>query len=259
VTDLTGKLDAVFVHTHLSGLWDASKDRWAVVLRAALSGTDILTITEWTQKPLGPEWFKDHGFTLVEFTGYGREECAIAVRDTTFKVTDRWCIPISKTAYALGSGKIRPRVHLAGVELEHRDSGHVLNVEVFHTPSAIEGRNSLIRGVKRVRALMECFSAIRAHRKTELAGEPVLLAADWNLNLKLPWVAALLKVQLRGLRSAWKRPFPKDGSHGKRLIDGVRISRKLRALGKGSRLRGRFAPFDHRMVRTVLGLDKHQR
>lgn len=252
-------LDAVFAHTHVSGLWDASKFRWADVLRAALRDSDIVTITEWTQTPLDPAWFKDRGFTLVRFDGdIGRTECAIAVKDATFKVTDRWCIPISKTLYALGSGKIRPRVCLAGVEVRHLESDRVVNFEVFHSPSAIEGKGGLIAGVRRVKANLECYAGIRQHRRIELKGEPLVVAADWNLDLKKLWVQTLLKTRV-GMQNAWKRPWPRGGSHGPRLIDGLRYTKHLRALGRGSRLGNPMPPFDHIMVKTVLGLHKRKR
>lgn len=238
-----------FVEAHISGLWDAPRGRWVALLKTAARAADVITVTEFTQDPTG-DWVPE-GFAKVHFTGLGRNECAIFYRIDTFpRALERWCIPISKTPYALGSGKVRPRVHLLGVELEHH-TGRKVNIEVFHTPSAIEGRNALIRGVRRTKALLECFSSIQTHKRAELRGEANLLAADWNLNLKLAWVRALLKVRLRGWHSAWRK-MPSDGSHGERLIDGVRVSRQLRVLGT-SRLANSFAPFDHRMVLTVIG------
>jgi hypothetical protein len=237
-----------FTEVHLSGLWDAPRPRWVALIKAAAYEADVITITEFTQLPIGA-WTPD-GFELIYYPGQGRNECAILYKTKTFpRVLDRWCIPISRTPYALGSGKIRPRIHLLGAELEHV-SGERANIEVWHAPSAIEGKNGLIRGVRRVKALFEALTAINLHRKAELRGEANVLAADWNLNLKRPWVAALLRAKLRGLRNAW-RIWPQGGSHGDRLIDGIRVSRKLRIVGS-SRLAKPFAPFDHRMVMTEL-------
>lgn len=244
-----------FTQVHISGLWDAPHDRWVALIKSAVrTGADIITITEFTQSPL-KGWLPE-GFQILHFTGDGRNECAILYRTSVFRPSKQrpWCIPISKTPYALGSGKVRPRVHLTGIELEHAETGNLVNVEVFHTPSAIEGRNALIRGVRRTKAMLECLSSIAAHRKAELRGEANILAADWNLNLRLVWVAALLRARLRGFRNAW-RVLPKGGSHGKRLIDGIRVSKKLRVIGS-SRLASLIRPFDHRMVITELAWAK---
>lgn len=251
------RFDAVFNHTHVSGLWDAPRERWLVLLKSVFRDSDVVTVTEFTQSPIG-EWLPE-GWAKIHVDGAGRNECAIFYRLDTWAPVERWCIPISKTPYALGSGKVRPRVHLLGAALRHVKSGRVVNFEVFHTPSAIEGKNGLIRLVRRSKAMLECLSAISLHRRADLKGEPVVLAADWNLNLKLVWVQAFLRARLRRLRSAWKRPLPDDGSHGKRLIDGIRISKHLRAIGRGSRLRSLIRPFDHRSVTTVLGLLAHER
>lgn len=238
-----------FTHIHVSGLWDAPRARWIALLKSAMRIADVITVTEFTQDPTHG-WLPD-GWSKVHFSGAGRNECAIFWKQSTFRTTREspWIIPISKTPYALGSGKIRPRVHLLGLELEHIATGKTANFEVFHTPSAIEGHGGLVAGVRRTRAMLECLSAVNIHRKTELKGEATVLSADWNLNLKLPWVQAFFRSRLRGFRSAWRRPLPSQGSHGKRLIDGPRFTNKLK-LSRSSRLAGIFRPFDHRMVIT---------
>lgn len=241
-------ITADFTHAHISGLWDARDRLWRIALSQAIkAGADVITVTEFTLDPIeAPK-----GWTKIHFSGEGRKECAIFFDNSVWALTERWCIPISKTLYALGSGKIRPRVHLVGVELVHRASGEILNVEVYHAPSAIEGGKGLVNGVRRVKAALECFAAIRAHRRRELKGEASILAADWNLDLRKAWVRALLKTRV-GLRNGWGK-LPRDGTRGKRIIDGVRYTAKhVRAIG-GTRLGPQTPTFDHRMVLTRFG------
>lgn len=235
-----------FTHIQLSGLWDASPARWQAAIDAACKRADIVTVTESTLL----RFHAPHGFVLIHFEGPGRNECSILYRKEMFEETgeDPWCLPVSKTPYALGSGKIRPRIHLLGVELRHRRTSEVVNAEVLHTPSAIEGKGGLVAGVRRTKALTEALAAITAHRKSELRGEASIIGGDWNLDLRKKWVQAFYRSTLRGFRNAW-RTLPKSGTHGKRVIDGVRFTKRLRVVGSSAVL-APVAGFDHRMVRT---------
>lgn len=240
-----------FVHIHASGLWDAPAERWQAYVNWLCGKADIVTLTEVTLRRFNVP----RGWDVVWFSGAGRNECAVLFKTSVFERTDEvaWAVPISRTPYALGSGKVRPRVHLIGVELRHKRSGNIVNAEVFHTPSAVEGKGGLIKGVRRVTALLECFSGVTAHRKVDLRGEASFVAADWNLDHKKAWVRALLRSSVRGFRTAWRDPLPRQGNmHFGRLIDGVRFTKQL-VLVERSRVLGRFSPFDHRAIRTEFG------
>lgn len=236
-----------FEHIHLSGLWDAPKVRWAAAITMAHRLASVVSVTEFTLAPVkAPK-----GWAVYHPSGEGRKECAI------FWDTEVWddpqgkfAEPISHTDYALGSGKTRPPVHLIGLSLRHRATGKRVTFEVLHTPSAIEGHGGLVAGVRRAKAMNEAMTGILKRRKAH-KHEDTVLSGDWNLNLKLPWVQAYFRARLRGFRNGW-RIMPKSGTHGKRLIDGVRITRRLRIIGS-SMVLSPVAGFDHRMVLTTIG------
>jgi hypothetical protein len=246
--------EPTFTHVHLSGLWDASHARWATALTEAMSAGDVVSLTEYTQEPLPLHWFEARGWGAVHFTGPGRAEGLIIWDKKVFDdPRDKFCLPISTTPFALGKGTIRPRTYLTGVTLRHRASGKSVTFEVYHSPSAVEGKGGLIARARRAKAWLECLGAIVKHKRVELKGQQTVLSADWNVDLRLAWARALLAARLPGFKSAWIR-FPQGfGTHGKRVIDGPRHTRRLRVLNGGSRLGKIINGFDHRMVVTDFG------
>lgn len=244
-----------FKHVHLSGLWDASHARWAAALTEAMRVGDVVSVTEYTQEPLPLHWFAARGWGAVHFTGAGRSEGLIIWDKEVFDdPSDRFCLPISTTPFALGKGTIRPRTHLTGVSLRHRKAGKRVTFEVYHSPSAVEGKGGLIERARRAKAWLECLGAIAKHKR-ELKGRAVVLSADFNIDLRKRWARTLLATRLRGFRSAWRK-LPAGGTHGKRIIDGVRYTRKLR-LTMATRLGKIIDGFDHRMVITGFAFRAH--
>lgn len=240
-----------FALPHCSGLWDAPAVQWAALTGRLCALGSIVTFTETTtHKPHGPKgWLAYHGEQKP-----GAFECSVLWDGAVWEQIGKgFAEPVSKTTFALGNGKPRPQVHLVGVVLRHRATGHELIVSVVHTPSAVEAARGLVHGARRAVAYTETLAGITRVRKSLRKAHPkaaFVVNGDWNLNLRLPWVSPLLRAGLRGLKSSW-RHMPKSGTHGsgRRVIDGGRHSRRL-VTKRGSTVLKRQAHFDHSPVLT---------
>lgn len=238
-----------FTHAHFSGLWNASALDWREAVETATVVASVVTFTETTVRnpSAGRKWGAYHGEERP-----GANEGSVLWNGAVFEQAGPgFAVPISSTVYALGNGRPRPRVHLIGVPLRHRETGRLVVVAVFHMPSAVEGRNALVRGVRRSTAYVEALAGMREQRRALREVHPgaaFLFAGDLNLNVRRPWVRAFLKAGLPGLRSAWKT-MPKRGTHGRRVIDDALHSRRLKVEGSARRL-ARPDGFDHAPVLT---------
>lgn len=246
-----------FYHVHHSGLWDASAAHWGVAVARACRAASVVSLTETTVfKPSGPKgWHAYHGESRP-----GANEATILWDGDVWEAVGRgFAVPLSKTPFALGKGTIRPRVHAIGQVLRHRTSGRVVVFLVVHTPSAVEGAGRLVAGARRANAYRETLAGLSRLRRSLRKAHPdaaFVISGDWNLNLRLRWAKALLRTAMPGVRSSWRR-MPKDGTHGPRVIDDARHTRRLTT--RGSILLPRVPTFDHTPVLTLFRFGKARR
>jgi hypothetical protein len=247
-----------FTHAHFSGRWDASARDWRRATRRATALASVVTFTETTSRnprPVGA-WAAYHG----EERPGANEGSVLWDGDVWEQHGPGFAVPVSRTIFALGNGKPRPRVHLIGVPLRHKPTGRVVVVAVFHMPSAVESARGLVPGVRRSAALVEACAGMVAYRRglrKEYPRAAFLFAGDLNLNVRRPWVRAFLRAALPGLRTAWKR-LPERGTHGSRVIDDARHSRRLQVVGTARRL-AKPDGFDHAPLLTRFRFRKGRR
>lgn len=239
-----------FVHVRASGLWDASASEWSAAVRYVTGLGDVCSFTETTlHEPKPPQgWHSWHGHETP-----GANEASILWDGRVWEVAGPgFSVPVSKTTFALGNGKPRPRIHLTGIPLRHRKTGRVVIFSEVHTPSAVEGKKGLVQGVRRSLAYRETLAGITAQRRAlrkVYPGAAFVVGGDWNVNLRLPWARATLRAALPGLASSWRR-LPVRGSHGngRRVIDDTRHSSRVTTVGATLLLRPK--GFDHTPVLT---------
>lgn len=244
----------LYSDVHQSGLWDATDAQWTAAAKQAVRHGAIASFTETTSfKPQPPKgWGAYHG----ENAPGANEATILWDRDEFDQIGPGFAVPVSKTSFALGNGKPRPRIHLIGVPLKHKASGRVVVRCVVHTPSAVEGKSGLVEGARRALAYRETLSGIASVRKSlrkRFPGAAIVVAGDWNLNLRLPWTKALIRTAMPGLKSSW-RSMPQRGTHGTRVIDDIRHNKRL--VVKRTGLLPRPLGFDHTPVLTIFRFAK---
>lgn len=122
-------------------------------------------------------------------------------------------------------------------------------VAAGHAPAHVQGPRGF-RELPRWAVSVAVYHAYLSGIKRRMKGrKPRVLALDWNLNLKAGWVRGYIAARFPGARCSWRRPWPKGGTHHRRIIDWL-LLRGLR-LVKASRLLRKFPGLDHRAVLTV--------
>lgn len=232
-----------FTYARASGLWDAGELAWVNAVRYVTRYGSVTGFTETTHHvPLRAGW------GTYRATTQGANECTIMWKRTVWEQAGpATAIQVSHTPYALGNGKPRPPIHLTVVPLQHRRTGRVVIFAEVHTPSAVEGHRGLLDRYRRAQVYRETLAGItraRRYYRRQYPDAPWIQGGDWNLNLRLPWVRALLAGALPGLRSSWRK-LPHRGTfgNGRRVIDDVRHTRDV--VTPGATLLQRPEGFDH--------------
>jgi hypothetical protein len=239
---------------HHSLRFDATDDQLAAALVHDLEHADVITVTE-AGSPSVQQVLRrvayEHGWRVYSPSRErGMDETAILWDPTvlqlehadTFQPTDRrldthrsgplWCHAL---LFSIVGAPAAQWWLLAG-----------------HAPAHVQGHRGFRQLVRWVVSVQVYHAYLAGIRKRMSGRTPCALALDWNLNIKTGWVRGYLRSRFPGMRSAWRRPFPQGGSHGRRLIDGLLV-RGLRILTP-SRLLKKFPGLDHHAVLTVLGV-----
>ncbi|WP_248582613.1 hypothetical protein [Nocardioides sp. InS609-2] len=240
-----------FVDSHAAGLWNAGPADWrglvTAVLDAEIDGVPVslLGMTETTQLTpwVPPGWGLFHDGPARDT---GRDECTIAWDESVWESAGPgWAEPLTGKMFRLEDGRVRPRVHAVGKPLRHRVTGHgIVRVEL-HAPSGTDGGTGLRRN-ERAAVTRDILAGRRQLKKAlrkQYPGFQILESADENVDLRRQWVRQLLD-RAGGIGIWVKRRLPGRGTHGPRLIDGSRHSRRLRLVL--ARVLARVRPFDHR-------------
>lgn len=123
-------------------------------------------------------------------------------------------------------GKLGRRFLVGTQRLRHRGTGRLCRFSTGHAPSGIEGR----AGRWRVGALLGRIASARngfdrwgrTARRWQRGRRVQVLSLDANLDQRLaPW-RVYLDRELGG-RSVWHEDRPELGTHGRRVIDDVRV------------------------------------
>jgi hypothetical protein len=232
-------------HVHTSGRFTATTEQLTAALdfyAGITSGgedADVITLTEVSPDKYDAaliEWSEQHGWALHHPTIRGRDECAVLSR----RPLDRrkaWRL----TDLTLKSGRTAP-IYLVAAHLQ---DGPWFGV--WHSPAHNMGLSHTGKAAFPTRVYLSALTGLRAARLKMHSGG-VVLAADWNLDLRRPDIAARLAKPYPHMKFAVDaHQIPTDGG---RVIDGVLTNLPIEATG--STLDAQ-PGFDHKSVLTVLG------
>lgn len=235
-------------HIHSSGRYDRSPASVARAVRQYAKVCNLITLTEMQDRERSNA-LKMDGWTVTKFYGPGDGDPALVSKDSDWIVIQKWSHQLSKYEQRRGPGGPRPP-HSLTVLLRHRESNKKLLVSVVHLPSHVEG-NWFDRFYWRVFVWKDCHKHWKENmiRLRRSHNAKVMMVADWNLNFKRLVFRRLVKRLHPDLTLTWRKPFPRGGTHKRRIIDATLTN--LRVLHK-ARLIEDDASSDHRPYREVL-------
>lgn len=225
-------------HVHASGRFTASPEQLVTALTLYATGyrADVITLTEVSpdkyDEPLA-RWAVGAGWHLHHPTGPGRDECAILSRQRfesrgVHRLTDL-TLKVGRTAPIY---LITAKVH----------DGPWFGV--WHSPAHNGGLKPQFWAT---RVYLSALQGLRAARMTMRGGDGVVLAADWNLDLRRPLIRDHLSKPYPHMRFASSRTS--QPTNGGRVIDGVLTNLHI---AHRSRTLPEQPGFDHAAVLTVL-------
>lgn len=191
---------------HASGKWDSENDDVATVIAKWIETYRPAFISH-TEAARHRDSLFAAGYTTWHPYGIdGQAECAVMVRDDVRASAkpvrlSRLGIPrrMGDQPFALDLDVTEPVKH-------HR--------LIVHMPSGVEGLTGL-RHNAQAAVYRDAIEGLKAH--VALIDGPVVITADWNLNLRRPWVRRYLRSHFPGFTFT---PLPaRGGTHGPRFID----------------------------------------
>jgi hypothetical protein len=189
------------------------------------------------------------GWEVVKYTGPGDGDPTILV-GPDYQVIKTWSHRLTKFEQRRGPGG-PPPAHATTALVEQRSSGKKFLVSVAHLPSHVEGK-WYRRGYYRVfvwKDALKNWKAILSALRHQTGVKRFVIVADWNLNFKRKVFRSLMGRLFPTLRLTWSPPFPKDGTHHRRIIDGTVTNLRIY---KKPRLYKDDASSDHRPYREIL-------
>lgn len=147
------------------------------------------------------------GYGVVHPRGdEGQAECAIQYRlDGPARIGTGWPIRLSSLPIPRRSGDFCYATYA-----EFEDHHHL----AIHLPSGVEGPGGLLDN-EQARVYRDAIGGLR--RFVAGLGGPVIISADWNLDLRQPWVKDYLRTHFPDFTPT---AIPvAGGTHGKRFID----------------------------------------
>lgn len=238
------------VHVHASGCARASShQQWrALTTWVKDAEADVAVLTEALgHYATSRAWAKLNGYHIVQSVKRGEGECAILIRrGYGHSYVEHWRY---LTPLRLRTARKAPLVAVKSCVIDN-DHTHLTWVTGAHLPAHVEGQAGLKPGwashVYRAAALG--WSEMRFGKQAP----GYIIAADWNLNTRRPWVRAYLRSLFPGTKPGWDVDrLPLNGTHGGRLIDGPRSNLPV---AEPSKILPAMSGFDHRAVRTVYRL-----
>lgn len=250
-----------FRHIHASLLWKVSRANRRRELDHYRERADLVTTTETSGRRdrkaiFGnvPGWqhYRPGG-------GAGKRQTTITWRSDVFERDGKpHARLLSKTTWKrVGNGSTTPWIWATVVPLKHKATGKRLYAISCHLPSAVEGTDTpegyTNSTPRRVRAHRESLGSLQDLVHEIQEGEPeaaILLAGDWNMNLRRERVAEWLSKSLAPLGSCWGGRLPTKGTHHRRVIDATYVW----GLATGAQRVLKKRHSDHRAYRTKFSL-----
>lgn len=246
-----------FTYLHSSGRFDRTPAQVRNDLKAWLDdgAVSLMTFTEFKKNRRlavlaeDPDWSYYNGAEKP-----GADDCVVMWRVDRWRLLKRESAVVSTKKSYTHDGRLIPPQRITSVLLEHIPTGLTLLVSVSHLSSHVEVAGGL-RDSLRTAVWKDATRNWQRHLvELRRSWKPTarLVVADWNVNLRAPWFRAFLGRLFPAMRPVWKRPFPKRGTLGRRIIDIPLISRRL-AVTAGPRLLRQHTSSDHTAFRVELG------
>lgn len=246
-------------HLHSSGRYDRSNARVKRAMERYAKNHNLITLTEMHRRSRREDVLEMPGWTVVRYFGPGDGDPAVVVKDSDWVVVDKWRKRLTKHEQRRGPGG-PPPPHALIVLLRERGGRKKVFVTVAHLPSHVEGR--WFRRYRRRwygRVYWRVFVWRRARRNWQRYVNrlrrrhhaKVMYVADWNLNFKRRRFRALAKAMFPALHLTWRKPFPRRGTHHRRIIDATITN--LRVVRRAKLFRDDNSS-DHRPYDEVLDL-----
>lgn len=229
-----------FQHRHHSMLAKVIKtdpDAIRAALRLHRRSCSVITGTEATRPKWGELLIENNWQAFHEAGDYGRGDPWVSWDPALWTLAANWTVQLSTVTY---NGR---RCHAAVAVLDHKGFGRRVAFISVHFPAHLEGDMRRNRATTRTRAYRSALAGLRdlvAHLRVEHPDIRIVLAADWNLNIRHTWVRGLLRYGLRTTGLTLVHPIPDKGSHGKRLIDWAATD-----LDSSGGVLPHISPFDH--------------
>lgn len=179
----------------------------------------------------------------------GSAECAILSDGDDFTLRRVGTAPLTKHTFEYAPGKDRALCQAVYAILQHRPTGALVLSLCVHFPSGVQdgsGWSSAWARVKAYRSAMRGLRNLVRNLRRRYRVHEVLIAADFNLDLRRVWVRGYLRSnfpRMHVVRST-------RGTHGPRVIDGW-----ITTLNVAGSVRVQSTPTsDHHSVSTLMGV-----
>lgn len=211
-----------FTHVHSSSRFDRSAESLEKAIEHYISVGSLVTFTEVAsehrERPVKdvPGW----GHVLGDHSG--RDDAGIAFDKSVWELVYKTTKIVDETM----------KVGAAFAVLRHKDTDNLLLVTALHLPASVEGRTGFERFSRRGRSWTTALLNWRREYNRlakQYKVDAVLLAADWNLNIKRRIFLPLFKALLPNMKLVFTHKIiPVGGTHHKRWIDFSFIKGKLK-------------------------------
>lgn len=207
-----------FTHIHSSSRYDRSVATLKAAVLRYIKDADLVTFTEVE--------YEHREKVLRAVDGWGCATGDLSPRNDSGIIWDNsvWkLIAEGNEVVAKIAANGQKPVAATWVVLEHRETGKRIIIIALHAPSSVQGRDGFIPRSQRVQAWWSVASGTRilwTRLYNTYNTDGLLVAADWNVDLKKRWVRSTFKATFPTLHLVWSgKDFPKDGTHHSRIID----------------------------------------
>lgn len=208
------------VKIHSSSRYDKSPNSLSRATARYTDVADIVTYTEISDNERASVLKDITGWKFLNTNFSGWDDCGILLKEPRFKVIHHEGFKLPR-----GNSGGKEYVSVAQIAVVYdRDHGHTFVIAVAHFPASVEG---LIRRKQKTERTVAWNLNVAATRrrvnrlKRRYRAQSAFIVADWNVDFKKFWVRAYMKTLFPNYKNSWVRPFPADGTHGDRIIDGT--------------------------------------
>ena len=250
------------VHVHSSSRYSRSPES----LRRAIedyiaAGADVITFTEVAASPREKPLYSFKGWGALTGDLHARNDGGIMWDTTKWVALEEFNHEIATVSWFTTRGHKFPNIAATSVILKSILTGKTMLVSVAHMPPAVQGPTGFLGMPRRLAAYASALEGWRTFWRTQRREknlDGLMIVADWNLDLRLPWVRAYFNQNFPKFDVVWEGrgefPDKRTGTTGSgKIIDFTMIKGKLDRL-YGPTILPDDDSSDHRPYRETLAL-----